>query len=171
MAWVYIHTCPNGMQYVGITSIQPEARWNGGHGYSGQRHMSQAINYFGWDNIDHVYFPVKDIDQAKRIESFLIRELDTYIHGLNGREEASYELFKGDATCEYIYQLMRSSEKSYGYYKRLLDLACKRLAVDRKRGNHRITEEEMSFSLFKTHFSMHVGMGNIGDFLGLEGEP
>lgn len=49
----YRHVCPDGKQYFGITSQEPEERWgsNGG-GYISQR-FQEAIDEFGWDNIKH----------------------------------------------------------------------------------------------------------------------
>lgn len=50
---VYIHTCPNGKVYIGITSQNPIARWQGGKGYRFQKHFYNAILKYGWDNIKH----------------------------------------------------------------------------------------------------------------------
>lgn len=50
---VYKHTCPNGKIYIGITSLEPEQRWNKGRGYSNNYHFFNAIIKYGWDNILH----------------------------------------------------------------------------------------------------------------------
>ena len=50
---VYKHTAPNGKTYVGITSINPQRRWNNGTGYSAQPLFYRAILKYGWENIEH----------------------------------------------------------------------------------------------------------------------
>ena len=51
--WVYVHTCPNGKRYVGITTAsKPEYRWKEGRGYKGQL-FGRAVLKYGWDNITH----------------------------------------------------------------------------------------------------------------------
>ena len=74
MYTVYKHTTPNGKVYIGITSLEPEKRWNGGRGYSQNKHFFNAILKYGWDNIDHAILhsglPQSD---AQRIEAQLIK--------------------------------------------------------------------------------------------------
>lgn len=53
MFYVYIHTCPNQKKYVGLTSNTPQRRWQNGNGYKGQMFWN-AINKYGWDNIEHL---------------------------------------------------------------------------------------------------------------------
>lgn len=50
--YIYIHTCPNRMVYVGM-SKQPKQRWKNGKGYKDNKEFHQAILYYGWDNIKH----------------------------------------------------------------------------------------------------------------------
>lgn len=51
---VYVHIFPNGKLYFGITSKQPNARWEGGSGYGdNQPVMKAAIAKYGWENIEH----------------------------------------------------------------------------------------------------------------------
>lgn len=50
---VYMHTCPNGKTYVGITSRSCEERWRNGFGYRNNKHFYSAIVKYGWDNIVH----------------------------------------------------------------------------------------------------------------------
>lgn len=50
---VYMHICPNGKKYVGITNKNPQRRWrNGGYGYKTQPFYNAIIHY-GWENIEH----------------------------------------------------------------------------------------------------------------------
>lgn len=50
---VYIHVCPNEMIYVGVTGKDPERRWRKGEGYNKQSLFYQAVQFYGWSNIEH----------------------------------------------------------------------------------------------------------------------
>lgn len=50
---VYIHITPNNKYYVGITSKDVNIRWRNGSGYSNNSHFFNAINKYGWENIEH----------------------------------------------------------------------------------------------------------------------
>jgi len=81
---VYEHVFPNGKRYIGQTSMEPEARWNKGHGYDTQDKMRKAIEYYGWDNIaHHVIVGGLTRKQADELESYLIATLDTIRDGYN----------------------------------------------------------------------------------------
>lgn len=51
---VYMHICPNGKRYVGITAQDVKRRWANGIGYRQQKHFYNAIIKYGWDNIEHI---------------------------------------------------------------------------------------------------------------------
>ena len=40
---VYMHTCPNGKSYVGITKTPVKRRWHNGGGYISQQYFYRAI--------------------------------------------------------------------------------------------------------------------------------
>ena len=70
--WVYVHTCPNGKKYVGITTqTKPEYRWLEGRGYKGQL-FEEVIRKYGWDNIEHEVFEVDSAEEMYRKEIELI---------------------------------------------------------------------------------------------------
>ena len=70
---VYMHICPNKKVYIGITSLNPEIRWNHGKGYPNNQHFTNAIIKYGWDNIEHkILFEDLDENCAKEIEIKLI---------------------------------------------------------------------------------------------------
>ena len=75
---VYVHIAPNGKRYYGITKQEVEKRWNNGKGYSNNDHFTNAINYYGWDNFDHIVI-ARGLteEEAKWLEIELIREFDT----------------------------------------------------------------------------------------------
>ncbi len=52
---MYVHVFPNDKRYFGITSKTPSARWENGAGYDKKRQsvMYNAIQKYGWDNIEH----------------------------------------------------------------------------------------------------------------------
>lgn len=81
---VYIHIFPNNKYYVGITSISPEERWGkGGCNYIKQS-VYNAIQKYGWENIEHFIF-AKNLTQAEasQMEQLLIEKLDSYKNGYN----------------------------------------------------------------------------------------
>ncbi len=75
--YVYVHTNKvNGKRYVGVTSQEPEKRWNEGRGYTKrQPHMYNAIQKWGWENFEHeILFSNLSVEDASRIEQSLIDE-------------------------------------------------------------------------------------------------
>ena len=51
---VYMHICPNGKKYIGITQQDVLKRWNYGNGYKGCVLFYKAIKKYGWKNIKHI---------------------------------------------------------------------------------------------------------------------
>lgn len=72
--WVYIHTSPEGMKYVGVTTkIRPEIRWgSNGEGYLYNAHFRSAILKHGWNNFQHEVFEVDSAEEMYRKEVELI---------------------------------------------------------------------------------------------------
>jgi group I intron endonuclease len=50
---LYRHISPTGKVYIGITRLDPNARWRNGHGYVNNKHFFNAIMKHGWDNFTH----------------------------------------------------------------------------------------------------------------------
>lgn len=70
--WTYIHTCPNGKKYVGVTTQKkPERRWRGGLGYKTQL-FGKAVIKYGWDNILHEVFEMETKEEMYYLEKYLI---------------------------------------------------------------------------------------------------
>lgn len=51
---VYMHICPNGKRYIGITGRKPEDRWNKGKNYSFNKYFANAVKKYSWKNIEHI---------------------------------------------------------------------------------------------------------------------
>ena len=76
---LYLHECPNGKRYYGITKLKPKQRWcSNGNGYKGQYFYKEAIKKFGWNNIKHIiiYNDLSE-DEAKQLEQYFIQWYDT----------------------------------------------------------------------------------------------
>lgn len=73
---VYMHICPNGKKYVGITRTSLKRRWgHNGYGYRWNPHFYRAINLYGWDNIEHkVLCEGLKKKEAEEMEIRLIKE-------------------------------------------------------------------------------------------------
>ena len=70
---IYRHIFPNGKVYIGQTCRKPEYRWNNGRGYKNSPFIFNAINKYGWDNIEHqILFSNLDQLNADIIEEDLI---------------------------------------------------------------------------------------------------
>ena len=75
--YLYMHVCPNGKKYIGITIQEPNQRWRDGKGYRKNKHFYNAILKYGWNNIQHIIlFSGLTEDEANEIEEKLIDEMD-----------------------------------------------------------------------------------------------
>lgn len=76
--WTYIHTCPNGKKYVGITTREkPEDRWCKGTRYAYNKHFYSAIQKYGWDNIKHEAWEFTSKSEMYYAEKYLIAYYQT----------------------------------------------------------------------------------------------
>ena len=75
---VYMHRSPSNKAYIGITSKQPEQRWDNGNGYKKQQYFWRAINKHKWENFEHIVFADNlDKNEACHMEQLLIVFFDT----------------------------------------------------------------------------------------------
>lgn len=80
---VYEHVFPNGKRYIGIT-CDTEKRWRNGKGYETQGKIANAINHYGWENIEHnIIVSGLTVEQANALERYLIAGLNTVENGYN----------------------------------------------------------------------------------------
>lgn len=76
--FLYMHICPNGKRYIGITSRNPKIRWgNNGKGYY-KSLFYNAIKKYGWNNIEHIIVHSELTEQeANSKEKFYIKYYNT----------------------------------------------------------------------------------------------
>lgn len=86
---VYMHICPNGKKYIGVTCRDVNKRWINGNGYKGQFFYT-AIKKYGWDNIQHIIV-IENLTQkqADIMEIDLIKYWDT------ANKKNGYNIAKG----------------------------------------------------------------------------
>lgn len=73
---LYIHIFPNNKCYIGITSRSVEKRWGkNGCQYNGNAYLHNAIQKYGWDNIEHIILATNlSKEWACVLEQLLIAE-------------------------------------------------------------------------------------------------
>lgn len=70
---IYIHIFPNRKKYIGVTSQKPNQRWRNGKGYYGSTRIYNAIQKYGWENIEHkILFTGLTKEEAEQKEKELI---------------------------------------------------------------------------------------------------
>lgn len=75
---VYMHTCPNGKKYIGITSQNVKQRWLNGIGYKKCPKFYKAILKYKWKNIKHeILYTNLTKEKAEQKEIELIKQYNT----------------------------------------------------------------------------------------------
>lgn len=75
---LYMHISPSNKRYIGITSQSPKERWQNGRGYNRNKHFTNAINKYGWNNFKHIIiFEELTKEEAELMERFYIALYDT----------------------------------------------------------------------------------------------
>ena len=98
---VYMHTCPNGKRYVGITK-NITRRWRS-KGVEYSHAIASAINKYGWDNIEHkIMANWLSQEEAEILERYLVEIFQT-----NNRK--------------YGYNLTNGGEKQKHYSSEVLE--------------------------------------------------
>ena len=110
---VYYHTFPNGKMYFGQTCLNVERRWrNKGEGYKKQQIMWNAIQKYGWDNIDHrIISTGLDKDEADFQEMFYISAYRT------NEREFGYNITYGGDGCVF-YNITDETKKKISEAKK-----------------------------------------------------
>ena len=91
---VYKHKAPNEKIYIGITSQDPERRWQNGYGYATQQLFWRAIQKYGWENIQH-----------EILEENLTKEVIDRAVGSDGNETGEELYFR---RAEYMESILKA---------------------------------------------------------------
>lgn len=129
--FVYIHTCPNGKKYVGITTqSNPEYRWGKGGGYYNNKHFYKAICKYGWDNIEHEIFESDSESLMKFWEIILIHHYNSsnpkYGYNKSTGGESAKGMKHSEETKKKIGEGRRGHKHSEDTKKRMSESAIKR---------------------------------------------
>lgn len=118
MYTVYMHECPNGKRYVGITSRSCKKRWNCGYGYFNNPAFDEDIKKYGWENVKHfVLKQCEDADEGYEAEKYYIKLYDTtntekgYNHSTGGKNSSEGFRHTEDAK-EKIAEASRGRKRS-----------------------------------------------------------
>ncbi len=109
---LYKHTFPNGKVYIGITSQDPEKRWENGKGYlrlnkSGepmQKKMYSAIKKYGWENVLHEILATTD--SKREIEDLERKYITEICH--SDKKEFGYNI---DCGGNYVGKVSKDTKK------------------------------------------------------------
>ena len=112
---VYMHVNrANGKRYVGI-SANPLARWANGRGYFRNKHFSDAIEKYGWNNFDHlILYAELSKEDACEIEQHLIRKYKTQDKRFGYNLTSGGEMFKHSEESK---RLMSEHRKGKGLHE------------------------------------------------------
>lgn len=109
---VYKHTSPSGKVYIGITKQTPNGRWKNGFGYASSPHFWNAIQKYGWDNIQHeILFSSLTCDEACSKEKELIKYYNSTDRRFGYNEKTGGE--SGSTYNEHARRKISESLKSY----------------------------------------------------------
>ena len=118
---VYMHTSPSNKRYIGITSLNPPSkRWRDGHGYSHNKHFSNAIKKYGWDNFTHeIVADNLTKEEAEKMEVELIEKYNTFNsnNGYNGTSGGEIGKQHSDEVRKKQSELAKRCWKDEGFRK------------------------------------------------------
>lgn len=133
---VYCHICPNGKRYYGMTLLKPKMRWGkNGNGYKNNIEFYEAIQLYGWDNIEHLI--VADNltkEEAELLEEKLIRDNMTYDsnYGYNkfiGMKMLGKNNHRAQSvictTTMTVFDTIRDGADYYGTYRQSISRCCR----------------------------------------------
>lgn len=87
--WVYTHTTPDGMQYVGMSKRQPYQRWKSSSYKTTS--LSKYIEQYVWENIEHkVLIDNLTKSQAEKIEDWFITKITADGYCINKKRSGGY---------------------------------------------------------------------------------
>lgn len=87
---VYMHICPNGKRYIGITRLKPKERWRNGKSYKGCVLFNKAIQKYGWENMEH-----KILYENLTKEEAENKEIELIAYYKSNQKEYGYNIANG----------------------------------------------------------------------------
>lgn len=134
--FIYIHTCPNGKRYIGITTRKPDYRWNSGNGYKYQPHFFNAIQKYGWDNIDHMIF-----ETTSELTMFFWEKVLIHHYKTNDKRYG-YNCSDGGESGSKGYKFTNEQKKRISQKKKGHKVStATRLKISNKKKGHTTSEE------------------------------
>ena len=100
--YIYKHTSPNGLVYIGKTKQEPKKRWGDGDNYASCPKFFIAIHLYGWDNFTHEIIeetPEDDKILAEREQYWI----NYYCSNLIGYNTLGYNIFGDVSTPLWAY--------------------------------------------------------------------
>lgn len=136
---LYVHISPSGKRYYGITGMDIKKRWKSGKGYKKNKHFTNSINKYGWDNFTHeILFNNLTEAEAKLLEQCYIALYDTtnqdkgYNITLGG--EGSNGLKRSEETKQKMREAQKGENNSF-YGKKHTKETIKKMSESHKREN------------------------------------
>lgn len=99
--WVYTHTCPNGMVYVGMSSEKDtNRRWK--PNLYKKTSLQPYIEDFGWENIEHFFIDgIQTKESAMKLEDELIKMYREMGCCINKQNSGGFGLDKKEYNKKY----------------------------------------------------------------------
>lgn len=145
---VYMHECPNGKKYIGITKKNPKERWKNGRAYKNNKHFTAAVNKYGWDNIKHIILHSGlSLEEACEYEEKYIRQYNTI-----DRKYGYNFTYGGEHHVEFSKETLKKMSESHKGH-RLTDECKMKLSIA---GKGRKKSEECKAKISKAHIGMKV---------------
>ena len=83
MTYIYKHTSPSGLNYIGITKQNPTHRWLNGDGYMSNPKFYCAILLWGWEAFTHEIIEVVEDEIAEEREQYWAEHYNSNVLGYN----------------------------------------------------------------------------------------
>lgn len=147
---VYMHVCPNGKKYIGITKNEVNYRWRNGANYKNNIHFSRAIQKYKWENINHIIlFENLSKDEAEEKEIQMIKKYKS------NNQKYGYNIENGGNCIGSISNIQKNkiSKSLKEYYKNNYE-AKQRISIANKGNKYcvgRILSKETKEKISNSH--------------------
>ena len=124
-----MHITPNNKRYVGITSQKPNRRWRNGNGYKENQYFTNAINKYGWNNIQHII-----VRCGLSLEEALVAEKSLIKHYKSADRKYGYNITTGGDISGI--PLRGKLNPNYGRQKVISDETKKKISIANRGENN-----------------------------------